>query len=172
MFIFFQIGCGPPSFLFNMYRFFFLREADHSPPFSSEVKKEWFYTTTPHTCLYDVYKGTFNFITLIYIALTGQRKVNGCSTCLESIKTSISLFWSLFNINQCREQMYRLPRIQLRPRNSLLITQSCEVHSTRLSADPTVNFVNFVWNSTLFRRHHKISEKRLLPSSCLPVRME
>jgi hypothetical protein len=45
---------GPPSFLSNGYRGFFLpevkrpgREADHSPPNSAEVKKIWVYTATP-----------------------------------------------------------------------------------------------------------------------------
>lgn len=89
MFLFSKLGAVRSTQLpTNIYRFFFLREADHSPPFSSEVKKEWCYTTT---CLYDVYKGNFNFIAFIYIALTGQRKGTGYSTCLESNKPSTSL---------------------------------------------------------------------------------
>ena len=146
-------------------------EADHSPPFSSEIMKEWSYTTTPPTCLYDVYKGNFTFITLIYISLTGKEKVTGCSTCLESNKLSVPLFWALFNINQCREQMYRLTRVQRWPRNSLLITQSCEIHSTSPCRHDCKTY-SFYMKFHIFRRYHKIAEKRLRASSCLPVRME
>jgi hypothetical protein len=45
---------GPPNLLFNGYRGLFppgakrpVREADHSPPASAEVKKMWIYTSTP-----------------------------------------------------------------------------------------------------------------------------
>jgi hypothetical protein len=29
-------------------------EADHSPPFSAEVRNAWSYTSTPPVCLHDV----------------------------------------------------------------------------------------------------------------------
>jgi hypothetical protein len=44
---------GPPNLLFKGYRELFPevrrpgREADHSPPYSAEVKKTWIYTSTP-----------------------------------------------------------------------------------------------------------------------------
>jgi hypothetical protein len=44
---------GPPNLLFNGFRGLFPwditqgREADHSPPASTEVKKMWIYTSTP-----------------------------------------------------------------------------------------------------------------------------
>jgi hypothetical protein len=44
---------GPPSLLSNAYRVFYpgvkmpVREADHSPPTSAEVKKAWIYIFTP-----------------------------------------------------------------------------------------------------------------------------
>jgi hypothetical protein len=46
---------GPPSLVFNGYCGSFSRikwqglEGDHSPRTSVEVKKTWFYTSTPHT---------------------------------------------------------------------------------------------------------------------------
>jgi hypothetical protein len=137
---------------------------------SSEVK-EWSCTTTLHTCLNDVYTDNFTFIPSNYIASTGQEKVTGRSTCLESNKPSISLFWALFNTNQCRQQMYRLPGIQRRPRNSLLITQSCEIHSSHLPADTTVRFIIYIKFHTK-SHNHKTAEKQLLASSCLLARME
>jgi hypothetical protein len=44
--------CGPPSLLSSEYQWFFVgvkwtrHEADHLPPSSAKVKKEWSYTST------------------------------------------------------------------------------------------------------------------------------
>ena len=41
------------------------RETDHSPPTSSEIKKQWSYTSTPTVSLYGVDRDTCSFIALI-----------------------------------------------------------------------------------------------------------
>ena len=37
------------------------REVDHSPPFGTEVKNEWSYTSTPPVCLHGVDRDNFTF---------------------------------------------------------------------------------------------------------------
>ena len=59
---------GPPSLLLNGYRVSFprvkwpLREVNHSPPSSAEVKNKWSYTSTPPICIHGVDRENFNFV--------------------------------------------------------------------------------------------------------------
>jgi hypothetical protein len=41
-------------------------EAGHVPPFSSEVRNEWSYTSTPPRCLFGVNRENFIFFTYYY----------------------------------------------------------------------------------------------------------
>jgi hypothetical protein len=41
------------------------READHSPPSSAEVKREWNYTSTPPISLHGIYRDNFTYVTLL-----------------------------------------------------------------------------------------------------------
>jgi hypothetical protein len=82
---------SPPSLLSNRYRSNITdvkppeRDADHAPPPSIEINKEWSYTSAPPTCLHDAHRGTFTFT---FTCMTLKMKSYYCRN---TVKRSIFL---------------------------------------------------------------------------------